>query len=46
MGAELPRLEKFPAAVSLGVTFALIAAGVVVSLIKTREEAAAALPES
>jgi len=43
--AELLGLEKFPAVLSLGVTFALIAAGVVVSLIKTREEAAHALAE-
>ena len=37
--AELLGLDKFPAAVSLGVTFALIAGGVVVSLLKTRQEA-------
>ena len=37
--AELMGLEKFPAAISLGVTFALIAGGVLVSLIKTRQEA-------
>lgn len=37
--AELMGLDKFPAAVSLGVTFALIAGGVLVSLIKTRQEA-------
>lgn len=37
--AEWLGLEKFPAIISLGVTFALIAGGVVVSLIKTRQEA-------
>jgi len=37
--AELMDLDKFPPAVSLGVTFALIAGGVVVSLLKTRREA-------
>jgi len=37
--AEWLGLEKFPAALSLGVTFALIAGGVVVSLVKTRQEA-------
>ena len=37
--AELMGLDKFPAAISLGVTFALIAGGVVVSLAKTRAEA-------
>ncbi len=42
--AEMLGLEKFPAAISLGVTFALIAGGVVVSLIKTRKAAAAPLP--
>ncbi len=36
--AELMGLDKFPAAISLGVTFALIAGGVLVSLIKTRQE--------
>ncbi|MCY1292029.1 integral membrane protein, TerC family [compost metagenome] len=36
--ADLLGLEKFPAALSLGVTFAIIAAGVVWSLVKTREE--------
>lgn len=36
--AELMGLDKFPAAISLGVTFALIAGGVVVSLLKTRQE--------
>lgn len=42
--AEMLGLEKFPAALSLGVTFALIAGGVVVSLIKTRKAAPAPLP--
>lgn len=42
--AEMLGLEKFPAAISLGVTFALIAGGVVVSLIKTRKTEAAPLP--
>ncbi|HEV7321309.1 MAG TPA: TerC family protein [Ensifer sp.] len=36
--ADLLGLEKFPAALSLGVTFAIIATGVVWSLVKTREE--------
>ncbi|MGF6160174.1 tellurite resistance protein TerC [Ensifer sp. KUDG1] len=36
--ADLLGLEKFPAALSLGVTFAIIASGVVWSLIKTKEE--------
>ncbi|HEV7308079.1 MAG TPA: TerC family protein [Ensifer sp.] len=36
--ADLLGLEKFPAALSLGVTFAIIAAGVVWSLVKTRDE--------
>ncbi|MCM5554186.1 TerC family protein [Pleomorphomonas sp. NRK KF1] len=36
--AELMGLDKFPAAISLGVTFALVAGGVLVSLIKTRQE--------
>lgn len=36
--ADLLGLEKFPAALSLGVTFAIIAMGVVWSLVKTREE--------
>ena len=44
--AEMLGLEKFPAAISLGVTFALIAGGVVVSLIKTRKAEAAPLPGS
>lgn len=35
--ADLLGLEKFPAALSLGITFAIIAAGVVWSLIKTRK---------
>lgn len=34
--ADLLGLEKFPAALSLGITFAIIASGVVWSLIKTR----------
>ncbi len=37
--AEFLGLEKFPAMISLGVTFALIAGGVVVSLAKTRQDA-------
>ncbi|MBK5565135.1 TerC family protein [Ensifer sp. 2YAB10] len=36
--ADLLGLEKFPAALSLGVTFAIIAMGVVWSLVKTRED--------
>lgn len=44
--AELLGIEKFPAAISLGVTFLLIATGVAASLLKTRKEAAAGLPES
>ncbi|WP_371826493.1 TerC family protein [Ensifer sp. PDNC004] len=36
--ADLLGLEKFPAALSLGVTFAIIASGVVWSLIKTKDE--------
>lgn len=36
--ADLLGLEKFPAALSLGVTFAIIASGVVWSLVKTKEE--------
>jgi tellurite resistance protein TerC len=35
--ADLLGLEKFPAALSLGITFAIIAAGVVWSLLKTRD---------
>lgn len=35
--AELLALEKFPAALSLGITFTIIASGVVWSLIKTRQ---------
>ena len=37
--ADLLGIEKVPPSISLGVTFALIAGGVVVSLIKTRQEA-------
>jgi tellurite resistance protein TerC len=37
--ADLLSLEKFPAILSLGMTFAIIAAGVIWSLIKTRDEA-------
>jgi tellurite resistance protein TerC len=45
--ADLLGLDKVPAALSLGVTFALIAGGVVVSLIRTRqEERRLSLPES
>ncbi len=36
--ADLLGLEKFPAALSLGITFAIIGSGVVWSLIKTRDE--------
>ena len=36
--ADLAGLEKFPAALSLGITFAIIASGVVWSLIKTRDQ--------
>jgi tellurite resistance protein TerC len=36
--ADLLGLEKFPAALSLGITFAIIAAGVVWSLMKTRDQ--------
>lgn len=36
--ADLAGLEKFPASLSLGITFAIIAAGVVWSLIKTRDQ--------
>lgn len=36
--ADLLGLEKFPAAFSLGITFAIIASGVIWSLIKTRGE--------
>jgi tellurite resistance protein TerC len=35
--ADLLRLEKFPAEWSLGVTFAILTAGVVYSLVRTRE---------
>jgi tellurite resistance protein TerC len=38
--ADLLGLEKFPAAWSLGVTFAILAAGIVYSLWRTREPAA------
>lgn len=34
--ADLVGLEKFPAALSLGITFAIIASGVIWSLVKTR----------
>ncbi|NTF44667.1 TerC family protein [Rhizobium rhizogenes] len=37
--ADLLGLEKFPAALSLGITFAIIASGVVWSLVKTRGQA-------
>lgn len=36
--ADLLGLEKFPAALSLGVTFAIIASGVIWSLVKTRKD--------
>ncbi|MNL74282.1 hypothetical protein D3C87_1998960 [compost metagenome] len=36
--ADLIGLEKFPAALSLGITFAIIASGVIWSLVKTRGE--------
>ena len=36
--ADLLGLEKFPAALSLGITFAIIASGVIWSLVKTRGE--------
>ncbi|MGF6175876.1 TerC family protein [Ensifer sp. 4252] len=36
--ADLLGLEKFPAAMSLGITFAIIASGVIWSLVKTRGE--------
>ncbi|KQY68902.1 hypothetical protein ASD52_32585 [Ensifer sp. Root142] len=36
--ADLLGLEKFPAALSLGMTFAIIASGVIWSLVKTRGE--------
>ncbi len=42
--ADLMGLEKFPAAFSLGITFAIIAAGVVWSLIKTRKPEALERP--
>lgn len=45
--AELLGLDKFPAAISLGVTFALIVGGVGISLLKTRQEARSRpLPEN
>ncbi|QND46789.1 TerC family protein (plasmid) [Rhizobium lusitanum] len=37
--ADMLGLEKFPAALSLGITFAIIASGVVWSLLKTRGQA-------
>lgn len=37
--ADMLGLEKFPAALSLGITFAIIASGVVWSLLKTRDTA-------
>lgn len=37
--ADLMGLEKFPPALALGITFGIIAAGVVVSLVKTRAPA-------
>lgn len=42
--ADLLGLEKFPPSISLGVTFGIIAIGVVWSLTKTRGAAAEALP--
>lgn len=36
--ADLLGMEKFPPAISLGVTFAIIAAGVIWSLVKTRKD--------
>jgi tellurite resistance protein TerC len=39
--ADMLGLEKFPAALSLGITFAIIASGVIWSLVKTRGTAAA-----
>ncbi|MGY6251383.1 TerC family protein [Bosea thiooxidans] len=41
--ADLLGLEKFPAAISLGVTFGIIAAGVIWSLIKTRHSGSSVL---
>jgi tellurite resistance protein TerC len=41
--AEIMGWEKFPASVSLGVTLALIAGGIVYSLYKTREDGVAAV---
>ncbi|NLR98119.1 TerC family protein [Rhizobium sp. P38BS-XIX] len=40
--ADLLGLEKFPAALSLGITFAIIASGVGWSLVKTRDKATSA----
>lgn len=39
--ADLLELEKFPAVLSLGITFAIIAAGVIWSLLKTRDRQSA-----
>jgi tellurite resistance protein TerC len=39
--ADFLELEKFPAALSLGITFAIIAAGVIWSLLKTRDRQSA-----
>ncbi|MDR6635581.1 tellurite resistance protein TerC [Phyllobacterium sp. 1468] len=39
--ADLLELEKFPAILSLGITFAIIAAGVIWSLLKTRDRQSA-----
>ncbi|MFN4011599.1 MAG: TerC family protein [Pannonibacter sp.] len=41
--ADLLGLEKFPAAISLGATFGIIAAGIVWSLVKTRQPEPTAL---
>ena len=41
--ADLLGWEKFPPALSLGATFAILAAGVVWSLVKTRAPASSAL---
>lgn len=43
--ADLLGLEKFPPSISLGVTFGIIAIGVVWSLMKTRGAAARALED-
>jgi tellurite resistance protein TerC len=40
--ADMLGLEKFPAALSLGITFAIIASGVGWSLLKTRDKAESA----